>query len=207
MLLRLAAFFLAAGLAAAQTNSVTVTASRNASVPPDVIVFAISVDSPTSTSRDDVAAALRGAGLTTAFSSVNTTQQYDARNRLATISLGWRFTVFDEMSNMKTAVDRLAAAQKAIAELKNGMTMSFSLSHTELSARVQQSQACSMQDLIADARAKAMKLAAAAAMGLGPILAISGATTGPDPAGSSPFAPPTYLPVCSLTVKFALGGL
>ena len=62
-----------------------------------------------------------------------------------------------------------------------------------------------MTDLIADARAQALKLSAAAGMGLGAILAISGGTVGPDPSGLGLFAAPVFYPVCSLTVKFALG--
>ena len=58
------------------SNSITVTASRNASLQPDQAVFAVSVQSGISASLDDVLAALQGSGITAAnLSSVSSVQQ------------------------------------------------------------------------------------------------------------------------------------
>jgi uncharacterized protein YggE len=205
----LALLLLSAAFAAAQTppNSITVTASREVTVQPDQVVFAIDVSTGLSANRDEVIGALRGAGITASFSGVRSVQQYLPRGGQAETSLYWSLTYSDALSNLKAAIDALSAAQKSIAQTKIGFAMTFGIRNTEVSPKAQQAQACSMADLIADARAQAQKLAAVAATGAGQILAISGATSGPEPGIASGFAPPTFSPACSLTVKFALGTL
>src|SRR5579872_5208933 len=69
--------FVASAMAFAQTNpnSITVTASRNTNLQPDQVVYAVTVASPLTSSRDDVVAALQGSGIGLGnFSSVSTVQ-------------------------------------------------------------------------------------------------------------------------------------
>lgn len=202
------ALLLPAALTWGQTtpNSITVTASKNANVQPDQVVFGISVNTGLSASRDEVVAALQEAGVTgTSFNNVGSVQQFDRMGARAEMTLNWGFTVTAPISNMKSVIDQLTSAQRKVAQGKTGFSVSFGVQGTQVSAQAQQSQACSMTELIADARAQALKLSAAAGMGLGTILAISGGTFGPDPSGVGLFAAPVFYPVCSLTVKFALG--
>ena len=100
----------------------------------------------------------------------------------------------------------LNALQQSIAKKNNGLTMSFSVQGTQSS--VQSQQTCSLSDLVADARARAQKVAAAGGVSVGTILALSSASPAVDLStaaslGSVPA--PAPVPVsCTLTVKFAL---
>jgi hypothetical protein len=85
------------------------------------------------------------------------------------------------------------------------MSVSFSVQGTGLSQQAQQGQTCSTTDLLSDARAQAQKIASAAGAGLGNVLAMS-ATAVTRPASGALFSSPASLPVCSITVKFALTG-
>src|SRR5712692_4904086 len=59
------------------SNSVTVTASRNVNLQADQSVFGVYIDSGINTSLDDVIAALQGSGITVAnFSGVSTVPNY-----------------------------------------------------------------------------------------------------------------------------------
>ncbi|HEY6390433.1 MAG TPA: hypothetical protein VIX89_04080, partial [Bryobacteraceae bacterium] len=99
----------------------------------------------------------------------------------------------------------LTAVQQSALRKNNGLTVSFNVQGVQVSQQAQQSQACALSDLIADARAQAQKLADAANLGVGVILAMSGTTNGVAPLsnGLSVVALPT-IPNCFLTVKFAL---
>src|SRR5437660_1278567 len=55
-----------AGQIASSDRTITITASRNANVPPDQALFAVYVLSPTDSSRDEVLAAVQGSGITVA---------------------------------------------------------------------------------------------------------------------------------------------
>jgi hypothetical protein len=105
---------------------------------------------------------------------------------------------------MKTTITLMSSLQASIATAKNGLAFSFAIQGTQVSPQLQQSQTCSIADLIADARAQGGKMASAAGMSLGPIQAMSSVTANNPPSQPSPsfyYVPP----VCSLTVKFALG--
>ena len=66
-------FLLSASLAFGQldSNSITVTASQSVNLQPDQVLFAVYVSTPLTASLDDVLAAVKGAGITSAnFSGV-----------------------------------------------------------------------------------------------------------------------------------------
>src|SRR5690348_6436576 len=99
-------------------RTITVTASRNATVAPDQAIFSVDVSSKTDASRDDVLSALQGSPLTLAnFSSVYTTTQY-VRNTTETI-LDWNFTLTAPLSSMKSTIDQLTALQTSVAAKNN----------------------------------------------------------------------------------------
>lgn len=207
-MLRYALLLLLPLLAAAQTasNSVTVTASRNTTVQPDQAVLSISVDGPLNATLDDAVAALQGSGITVAnFSGVGTTQVF-AGQQMQTF-LEWRFSLAVDLANLKTTMATLSGIQQNVAKQKNGMSVGISVQGTQVSQKQAQSQSCSLSDLMADARAQAAKLASAASMTVGGVLAVSGgSTTTATSAGGSALSSVVSLPVCALTVRFALSG-
>jgi uncharacterized protein YggE len=187
------------------SNSVTVTATRNTNVQPDQLLFRVSVDGPLTLTRDEAVAALEGSGITAAnFAGISTVQQYDPRSNQPVTQIEWSFALPASIADMKSTIATLSALQKSNAQKNNGLTISFGVAGTQLSPQAQQSQACSLADLISDARAQAQKMASAAGVSLGGVLALSGASVTSVPAGQ-PFSSPSYLPACVLTVKFALG--
>ncbi|HTP33678.1 MAG TPA: SIMPL domain-containing protein [Candidatus Acidoferrales bacterium] len=189
-------------------NSVTVTATRPTSVQPDLISLNVDVLTDTDATRDDVLAALQGSIVTAAnFSSLRTVQQYilNGTQGQNVQNLDWTFTLSAPLANFQATLTQLTALQQSVAQKKNGMSVSFSVQGTQVSAQAQQGQACSTSDLLSDARAQAQKMASAAGVGLGSVLAMSGATVS-QPASGALFSSPYYAPVCSMTVKFALAG-
>jgi uncharacterized protein YggE len=85
------------------------------------------------------------------------------------------------MNRLKDTVTAFDERVQAIAQKKNGMSMSYFVLGTQPA-----SPTCALSDVLSDARTQAQKLAEAAGQTLGVILAIS---------SDSP---------CSATVKFAL---
>jgi hypothetical protein len=183
------------------SNSVTVTASRNTALQADQAIFGVIVTSDVNTSLNDVVAAVQGAGITLAnFSSVSGGPEVYS-GWLAPVPpvpnpvLQWTFRLPVPLADTKDTVASLTSLQQSLQK-NTALRLSFSVQGTQVSQQLVQSQTCSIPDLIADARAQAQKLAAAAGRGVGNILAMAGATS--SSAGTAPA-------VCSVTVRFALG--
>ena len=226
MVKRLSIFllFLSVPLAFGQldSNSVTVTATRSTSQPPDVVVFSVVVQSGLNASLDDVVGVLKPAGITGVnFVGVSTPDGLiftgsPALNPLTPLLRGmqWVFALPAPLAKIKDAVATLTTLQKNIAQQNNGLILSFAVQGTQVSPQSQQSSACPISDLLADARAQAQKLADAAGLSLGVVLAMSSATS--IPAGGLVSAPAfvagisfstvsaPFPSICSMTVKFAL---
>jgi uncharacterized protein YggE len=200
--------FLCAGMAYGQSapNSITVTASRNSTLQPDQVVFAVNVASALTNTMSDVLAAVQGAGITaTNFSNVTTVQQYISSTQQYANSLQWTFSLTVPFTNMKSTVATLNGLQLSAAQNKNGLSVSFSVQGTQVSAQAQQAQTCPASGLISDARTQAQNIASASSMTVGSILAMSTSVSTSTP-GANSLTSAIQLPVCSLTVKFALGG-
>jgi hypothetical protein len=174
------------------SNSITVSASANATPQPDQVVFSLSVGSGINTGFDDILAALQGLGITAAnFSSVSTEGQTIATLGTAISptpapALVWFFTLPAPLANTKATVASLAALQQNFTQQNNGLTLSFSVTGTQVSQQLVQSQPCSIAGLITAATTQAQSLAAASGFTLGGILALSSSTPSP----------------CAITVKF-----
>lgn len=196
------------------SNSITVTASRSTALQADQAVFTVYVQSGLNTSLDDVLGALAGSGITLAnFNDVYGGNQLTfLTNPFLTTSpstapaptIDWSFTLPVAISQIKATAASLTSLQQNIAQKNNGLTLSFRVSGTQVSPQLQQSQTCSVSDLVSDARAKAQKLANAAGVNLGNILAMS--TSISSSTGSMPVTQwfDTSGASCSLTVKFQL---
>jgi uncharacterized protein YggE len=198
------------------SNSITVSASTNATLQPDQVLFAVSVGSGINTSLDDVLAALQGSGITAAnLSGVSTQSQAIAT--LGTIpptlapTLTWSFTLPAPLTNIKATVASLTTVQQNITKMTNGLTMSFSIVGTQVSQQLVQSQTCSLSGLIAAATTQAQNLAATSGFTLGAILAMSSSISNSAFTPTNVFSGPGYIstipgsavpPPCAITVKF-----
>jgi hypothetical protein len=90
------------------SNSVTVSASRTATVQPDQIFFAVSVTSGLTSSLDDVVAALQGSGITVAnLTDVLSNYTYIGNSNVQTPYLQGQFGVTAALTKMKDTVAQL----------------------------------------------------------------------------------------------------
>src|SRR5581483_1600437 len=152
------------------SNTVSVTASRSMILQPDQVLFTLTVSSGLSTTVEQAAAALARFGITSADLT-------GVQNPAAT-SLAWNFSLATPLTNLTTTLASLVQLQQAIGQNTSGLTLTFSVTGTQVSPQLQesqQSQSCSDSDLIADATAQAQKLASAAGRTLGPILRLTNA--------------------------------
>ena len=218
--IRFLLYAMAASCAFAQldSSSITVSASRGTSVQGDQAVFAVNITTDINAGLSDVLAAVAPAGLTQAnFVGVSSgpfpgnivpVAPGQPLGPPLQATLQWVFGVPVPISKTKDMVSALTDLQHSLAQVANGPRLSFSVQGTQVS---QQSQTCPLTDLIADARAQAQKLAGAAGLTAGNVLAISSSiatSTGGSISGAFGFSPflltPTAAPPCFVTVKFAL---
>jgi uncharacterized protein YggE len=178
-------------------NSITVTASNNANLQPDEVVFSVSVQSALATGLDDIVAALQGSGITAAnLSGLNTTQQY-VNGSPSTLALQWTFSLPVPLTNTKATIASLTTIEQTIGAQNNGLTLSFTIVGTQVSQQLAQSQTCSLSNLIASATTQAQGIATAAGVTLGRINAISSSTSN---VVANPYA---TAPPCAITVTFS----
>ena len=188
------------------TGSLTVSASRSIQLQPDQVVFSLSVTSSPGSTLDQVLAILQPLGLI----AVNP-------NFVDFTGTNWSFTLTVPLARMPDTVAALHAFDPALY-------LHFSIAGTQVSPELQASQQCSAAALVSDARAQALKWAAAAGLTVGPVLAVSDRTVGGVLGFAVPtlafrsgdfsqvssglpaqiFVPPSQPIVCSATVKFAL---
>jgi uncharacterized protein YggE len=183
------------------SNSITVSASNNATLQPDQAIFAVTVQSGISTGLDDVLTALQGSGITAAnFSGVTTQGQFATTTLPGGLapqpSLFWTFNLPVPITNTKATVASLTTLQQTLAMQNNGLTLSFSIVGTQVSQQLAQSQTCSLSALLTAATTQAQSLAAAGGLTLGSILAMSSSTS------NGVISPYATQPSCAITVKF-----
>jgi hypothetical protein len=220
MVKRLSFFLLILSVPAAfaqlDSNSVTVSATRSMAQQPDQVLFAVNVQSGLNTGLDDVVAALQGSGITAAnFSGVSMGPNVifvgvgpQPVPPIMAPAMQWIFSLPAPLAKIKDTIATLTVLQQSIAKQNTGLTLSFSVQGTQVSAQSQQSFVCPIPDLLADATTQAQKLASAAGLNLGGVLAMSNGTSVPSVSASVTgvlsFAPPVLPSICSMTVKFAL---
>jgi hypothetical protein len=184
-----------------ETDSITITASRQVSLAPDEAVFFVSVRTGLSAGIDQVLALVQGSGITAAnLSSVDSDND----------GLRWSFTLPVPFSKIGGAIASLAGSRRPAA-------VTFSVQGTQVSDEARAKQACKTADLIEDAQARAQKLAAAAGFSIGPLLSISDGTGALASSGVLAFAlpgvnfvsgfflaPPPPPIACVAAVKFRL---
>src|SRR6516162_1205845 len=190
-------------LAQLVNNTVTVTASQSSTAQPDEAVFSVVVGSSLDKSLDDAVAAVSSLGITAA----NLVQISGALQTIVTTGgtsvpppsgvpatlLGWTFQLAVPFSKLKDTTAALTSLQKSISQNNSGLSLSFTLSGTRVSA--QHAPACNLADVVAQARAQAQQTAGAAGLNAGAIVGLTSATSMASPL------------VCSLTVRFAVGAM
>jgi hypothetical protein len=202
------------------SNSLTVSVSRNKTLQADQAVFGVFVSTDFTAGLNDVLAAVETAGITMAnFVSVSSSQGgviYDPLAPVPLYRLQWTFGIPVAISKTNDMASALSDLQRNLAQNSNGPRLSFTVQGTQVSQQLQESQTCSLPDLIADGRAQAQKLAGAAGLTLGNILAVSSSTTATSTGGSAYLGLPigafissstfaqTLTPPCFVTVKFAV---
>jgi uncharacterized protein YggE len=176
-------------LAQLTSNSVTVTVSQNVSPQPDQAVFGVSVTAGADKSLDDIVGPLAGSGVTAAnLVGINPFSTPQPGRFPVTVPgpqpplLQWTFRLVASLSKVKDTTSTLFTVQQNVA--KAGLSLSFGVQGTQVS----QSPSCNFGDLITQARNQAQKVAGAGGLSAGAIIGITNA-----------------VPVCSLTVRFALG--
>jgi hypothetical protein len=187
----------AALLAQISNNTVTVTASLSSTAQPDEAVFSVVVSSGTDKSLDDVVSAISGLGITAANLVTVNTAGASVFNTIGAppppglLGPQWIFQLVVPFSKLKDTTAALTALQKSISQNNSGLTLSFTLSGTQVSG--QQAPSCNLADLVAKARSHAQDIAGAAGFKAGAIVGLTSATSTAPLLG------------CSLTVRFALG--
>src|SRR5579862_8861507 len=145
-------------------NTVTVNASQSSAAQPDQAVFSISVASGVSTNLDDVVKALSGTGITAAnlytISGQLPAGPTVAQAGFAALQITWTFQLVVPLANVQTETASLTALQKTIPQNNSGLSLSFVLQNAQVSTS--QAQSCDLVALVANARAQAQALAAAA---------------------------------------------
>jgi len=198
MLIRRLSFLLilaAPLLAQFSNNTVTVTASQNATAQPDEAVFSVTVGAGVDKSLDDAVAAVSGLGITAAnLVAVNAASAWfnvplGAPVPPGSSNLAWTFQLTVPFSKLKDITAALTSLEKSIPQNNSGLSLSFALSGTRVSA--QQAPACNLATLVSQARAQAQQIASAAGFSAHAIVGLTSFT----PSG------------CSLTVRFALGAM
>jgi hypothetical protein len=186
------------------SNSVTVTASRNTTLQADQVLFAINVDTDPGAALADVLPAVQPAGLTVAnFSTVSTITAYVGDSGTPQPQSQWVFRLVAPLVNIKSTFTTLSALPESVAAVNKTWSVSFSLQGTQVSQQSLQSQVCDLAGLLGDARTEAQNLATSAGRTLSGILALSTNTSTTTGAAVNL---PTVPPLCAATVKFALLG-
>jgi uncharacterized protein YggE len=171
---------------------VSVTASSSSTQQPDQVVFGVTVSSGIDKNLSDIVGALSGSGIAAAnLTSVNSVQIVNplALPPQTAPKVNWNFQLTAPLEKVKDTTTSLTMLQKSIAQANNGLTLSFSVTGTQIS----QSQSCDVAGLVNNGRTQAQKIAAAAGLSVGAIVAVSNFTS-------------NAVPLCSLSITFALGG-
>jgi len=177
-------------------NTVTVTASQSSTAQPDEAVFAVTVTTGLDKSLDDAVAAVSSLGITAANLVQIGTLLYARMSPTApppTPTLSWTFQLVVPLAKSKDTTAALASLQKTISQNNSGLTLSFTLSGTRVSA--QQTPNCNLANLVSQSRAQAQDIAGTAGFKAGAIVGLTSATSNGALIG------------CSLTARFALGAM
>jgi hypothetical protein len=128
-------------------------------------VFNVQVTSGLNSSMDDVIAALQGSGITAAnFQGLSSFFNYVTGAAPSVQALDWSFQLVVPLTKVKDTITTLSSLQSKLASQNSGLSLSFSIQGTQSSV---QPAACSLPDLLSNARTQAQNLAAGAGLSVG----------------------------------------
>jgi Protein of unknown function (DUF541) len=215
-----------AALSQLGSNVLTVTATRSLNLQPDQAALMVNVTTSVTTSLDDVLSALQPTKIAVAsFSGVGTTFSGLSVSSPATggpsETWTWTFTPTVPLAGLPAFLASLATVQQALSQAVNPMDLEFYVQGASLSSQLLASNPCPYAAVFSDAQTQAQKVAAAAGIALGPVVAMTDgygtaiqgsyeefavasliSVTGALTAFVSPVAP---APPCTMVVQFKLG--
>lgn len=198
------------GFAQVDSNSVTVTETRPVFATSDQLQFIITVSSTSIIGLDQLLAPISGLSLTAADLSSLDNQMPEPYQEAAS------FRLVVPYSAAQTTIAALSALAQTISQNNSGLALDFFSGTAQPSNQSAVSQQCPLTDMLNDARARAQKLARAAGLFLGPVIAVSDGTVSQNAAAPERQAAMIYFlgyptpqrqqpsVTCSLTVKFRL---
>src|SRR5215467_7458019 len=120
------------------SGSVTVSVSRSSNVQPDQVVFSLTVTSSADKCLGDIVSALSGLGI----SAPNLVGLSSGSQSPGIITLGpsqpslnWEFQLTVPLTRMKDVTASLTSLQKTIGQQNSGLSLSFSVQGTQVSAQ------------------------------------------------------------------------
>ena len=149
-----------------ESDTLLIHASRSIRPSPDLVLFQLQLLSNLNTGFEDVVAALPGLGITPA-------NLIDLQSHAGESTASWIMYLFVPFDKLKTTAATLRRLQQTVSQNPNGMMLSFGVLESRVSSESKRLQTCSLPDLVADARRQADRVAAAAGLMAGPIVAMS----------------------------------
>jgi hypothetical protein len=215
-------------------NVITVTASRNVNTPVDQAALVAYATADFNMTLDDVVAALKSTGITAANLSFVGPSQSDTfaagfpttAGVAADSTTEWGFALQIPFSALTQTLSAFASVQTSLAKSAGSMTLDYYVQGAQSSPQAA-ANSCPYPAVFADARAQAERVATAAGLALGPVVAMTDGSQSiglQSIAGTAAGIPTTiYLlgtsfsgavqgimsgltPNCALVVQFKLGG-
>jgi Protein of unknown function (DUF541) len=196
------------GPAFAQTDAITVTASRTIDLSPDQIVFTLAVITEPTVTLNQVLEATQSIGLDASkLSTINVQQSYGPGSPRPTLS--YVFFLSTTLAKFSETNDKVTSLRRALADQAPPMdAQMYGITVAPSDGSLDQARQALMPQLVSDARRRGDLLARAAGVTLG---AITGVTelVGPELSSAyygpyGPAGPSTLHSTYSLSVRFAV---
>jgi len=161
-----------AAFAQVDDDTITVTASRSTNLQPDEVVVGVNVSTTPDLSLDDIVGLLTGTGITAANLSSASTTTYLYAGQPQQLSSQWYFAINVPISNVTTLLGSLVKLQQKLAPPAGKLSVSYNIQTVQVSQQLLDANPCAYTTLVSDAQRQAQTLAAAAGVGVGPVVAI-----------------------------------
>lgn len=186
------------GLLYAQTDAITVTATKTVDLPPEEVTFNLALLTDQDASLEQVLQAVKDSGIATKDLTGIGTQQFGPNANQ--IRLVYQFALTVPFSKLKDTLDKFAAVRRSLVASGSSMELqNYFMTIAATGASREQARQKSIPDLIEDARKNGEFLANAAGVSLGPILGITDSSAIGGTAVGGPYGP--YGPVSPAILK------
>ena len=189
----------------AQDNAIVVNVTKYVDMPPEEMIFALSLQADQSTTVEEAVQVLKDAGVTQKDLIMISMQPGMSPYGGQQSRIMYQFSLTAPYAKYKETMDKLQAVRRTLVIDWPSMDLQVMMAQIGVSdASREQARLKTLPDLVADARRKAEELAKAAGIGVGPILGLSEAAQAPYYGG---VYPSTYGPLrtaFTLSVRFAV---